>query len=244
MAAGGCRWLHRHVVFKCATAGLLLSAAVFLLGFSLPHWHPAAGLWSACGNTECAASLSVPWLGAVQGLLCLSLLGYILCISAEIYQDLLKVPPAPDNNAVEALALCTGLIGAILFASKAVDSHAAHLGWSFWLVMSSSILVLISAMVIALSRKFHAQNISQPPRTIMTPVSSVLVPDFQPTGILAPTIGRSKQASHKLGLSMDIPPPPYALPPPYPYTLVQFVPPQIVYPLPQITAPVEPKLST
>ena len=41
----------RHAIFKVGVGGILLSALLFIVGYSAPAWIGQSGLWMTCGSS-------------------------------------------------------------------------------------------------------------------------------------------------------------------------------------------------
>ncbi|KAK7112933.1 uncharacterized protein [Littorina saxatilis] len=188
------------------------------------------------------------WMHVVRGLECLALLAFIVCILVEVMQDFyLTVPPSRRNKTVEILAFLAGFLGiagAVIFAiQKSEDvifntptpqtpphlheDHNSKLQWGFALVVTASIIAILSAVAIGYSRCKHDQPTATKISLFPSParvfagenVSFGDCHDVDSSSMMLVPAGHNfetKSSPSPRHWGRD--PPPYALPPPYPYT--------------------------
>ncbi|KAL8609746.1 hypothetical protein ACOMHN_042785 [Nucella lapillus] len=239
-------WHSQPVLHRVASAGILVSTVIFIVALAVPAWTRGSGLWMTCGPSLCVSNLhsqAGAWMTAVRVAECVALLAYVLCCFMEVLQGCFLICiRSPYSRAVEILggvAGVTSIAGAVVFAvcwtsNTSQGDHRASLHWGFGLVVIASILILLSALAIGCSRHKHSHSARNSQHTSRLkkggryfiddggtfrfgddPDSSsmMLVPASHfDTRRQIPVSDTSRTFDKR-----SDPPPPYALPPPYPY---------------------------
>lgn len=235
------------MLHKLGSATLVPATVMFVVGFSVPAWRQGMGLWSLCQGDICVSGFthnSAPLLHAVLVAECIALFVLVMTACVSIYQEFFRHPSAADNRIVEILATVSGVFGmtgAVLYGVETAD--IGHLDWAYWVIVGASTLPLLSALLIACTR--HRTKQRKPPNnrpsvsmgTLPLRGHDILDGSPQASMMMMPTAGAGTFGTGSL--SRGRAPPPYALPPTYPYPVDSGYPyPQSVCmtTTPQITA--------
>ncbi|KAK7477787.1 hypothetical protein BaRGS_00030970 [Batillaria attramentaria] len=219
------RWRERHVLHKLGSVGLVPATLLFVVGFSVPAWRLGVGLWTRCQFEVCISDVShnsTPMLYAVLTSECVALFLFLLSLCATVYQEFYKNPAKPDDRLVEVSATAAGVFsmtGVVIYGVEVGDIR--HLDWGYGLVISASLLALLSALLIACTRHKDASLESPSNSSSFSmatrqgreqtsieghPMESMMLVHSSGSGVF-PTGSMPRGRA----------PPPYSLPPPYPY---------------------------
>ena len=163
-----------------------------------------------------------------------------------VYKNHLSIYTLVYSQAVLIAAGILGLAGATIFGIQSVDDatfntpaadllphrhedHHSDLQWGFGLAITASIIALLSAAAIGYSRCTHAQpsgaaKMTPVPGTAFADEGSVLFRDdgheADSSSMMLVPAGHfdTKRSPRLKSWGRADPPPPYALPPPYPYS--------------------------